>query len=67
MKAKVLEAKNPKYANEEHTLINLEVNFSHLPEDFVEFTAGARDYEPHGRKLYEMAVRGDFGKIKDFE
>lgn len=65
MKAKVLAARNPRYANAKKNAIDLEVNFSHLPEEFVLFTASINDVELYGRKLYEMAVNGDFGEVQD--
>lgn len=54
---------NPVYSKEDHSMIDLTVNFDHLPEDAVQFGACANDVEPHGRELYQRAVAGDFGTI----
>ena len=58
--------RNPKWANNARTWIDLEVNFAEEPEEYVDFTATADDPEPHGVSLYERAVAGEFGTISDF-
>lgn len=61
------DAKNPKWANAENTMIIMEVNFNHLPEEWVDFCAvAAGDYD-HTHELYARAINGDFGPIADFE
>ena len=59
---KILDAKNPQWVNDK-SAINLEVNFAHLPEEYVSFTASPEDPEKHGRELYERALDGEFGEI----
>ena len=54
---------NPRWSNSAQTLIDLDVNFDHLPEDSVPFMASADDVEPHGVELYNRAIAGDFGPI----
>ena len=61
-----LEARNPKYANYEHTEINLFVFFEGM-SDYMPFTASENDTEPHGRELFNKAVRGDFGEIAAYD
>lgn len=54
---------SPVWANADHTVINMVVNFDHLPEEEVLFGAVATDVEAHGRELFARAVAGDFGVI----
>lgn len=57
-------AKNLKWANPSHTMINLLVKFSHLPSE-VEFTASSNDPEPYGREFFELCLSGRFGPIEN--
>lgn len=57
---------NPRYVNEERTLIDLDVNFDHLPEESVSFTADPNDIYPHSKELFDRAVAGDFGAVADY-
>ena len=54
---------NPRWADSDQTMINLDVNFTHLPEETAEFTASANDVEAHGQTLYYNAINGDYGTI----
>ena len=56
-------ARNPVWVNAEQTMIDLEVDFDHLDEDWVSFTAVASGDLPHTHDLYARAVAGDFGTI----
>ena len=62
----VNDARNPKWANNAQTWVDLEVDFDELDEVYVPFTAMADDPEPHGVSLYNRAIAGDFGPIADF-
>jgi hypothetical protein len=55
-----------KYANVEHTMINMIVKFAHLNEP-IPFTASLNDSEAHGVDLYNRAVNGEFGPIAEYE
>lgn len=58
--------KNPKWANAAHTMINCEVDFDDLVEDFVPFAAvPSGDYE-HSHEIFARCVAGDFGPIADY-
>jgi hypothetical protein len=58
--------KNPVWVNEEHTMINCEVNFNHLVQEYAPFTAvPSGDYE-HTHRIFEECVRGDWGPIGDY-
>jgi hypothetical protein len=55
-----------KYANVEHTMIDMIAKFVHLGEP-IPFTASLNDPEPHGVDLYNRAVNGEFGPIAAYE
>lgn len=59
-------ARNPVWANAEHTMINVEVNFNHLPEEMVWFTASPDDCTAHGPELFAACVAGKFGQIAEY-
>jgi len=45
--------------------IDCEAKFSHLPDEWLPFTATHDDVEAHGRTLYQNALNGDYGAIAD--
>ena len=45
--------------------IDCEAKFSHLPDEWLPFTATHDDVEEHGRTLYQNALNGDYGAIAD--
>lgn len=59
-------ARNPVWANAQQTTIDIEVNFEHLDEEYVLFTADPLDVEAHSVEIYNRAVAGDFGAIADY-
>lgn len=58
-------AKNPVWANAEHTMIDLIVRFSEIPED-LSFTASPDDTEAHGRVIFAAAQAGEFGPVGEY-
>lgn len=56
---------NPVYVNEDSTIIDCTVKFSHLKQP-VMFAASASDPEPHGQEIYQRIVAGEFGSIAPF-
>lgn len=64
---KYTQVKNPKWSNEEKTMINCEVNFSDLPEEFIPFTASPNDVMPHSVEIYYRCVAGEFGTVADHQ
>lgn len=58
--------RNPVYADPTGFRINLEVDFDHLDEVYVPFTAYSHDCEPHSVDLYNRAIAGEFGPIASF-
>jgi len=59
--------KNPKWVNEEHNMIDMEVDFVELDEAWLPYTASPTDVVEHSRSLYTRALAGEFGTIADCE
>jgi len=55
-------AKNPQWADREHTKIILDVQFIG-EEEYVPFVAAPDDCTTHGPMLYNFALNGIFGEI----
>ena len=66
MERTINSARNPQWADYAQTMINIEVDFDELDDEYVPFTAVANDPEEHGQRLYNNAVNGDYGPIADF-
>lgn len=65
MKLNLKYANNPKWVNQNHTLINLTVRFEEIDED-LPFTADPNDLEEHGRDIFARAVAGEFGIVAEW-
>tara|TARA_B100000614_G_scaffold252265_1_gene264734 strand:- start:421 stop:837 length:417 start_codon:yes stop_codon:yes gene_type:complete len=64
----VARARNPKWANAEHSMIDLEVDFTPLDEEWLPYTASPTDTEvEHSRYLYTQALNGAYGNIEDWD
>jgi|HubBroStandDraft_2_1064218.scaffolds.fasta_scaffold50385_2 hypothetical protein len=61
-------ARNPKWANREHTMIELEVDWEDHPylKGFHPFIAAQEDPHDHGRELFDHVVAGAFGRIAEW-
>lgn len=57
---------NPRWGNEAHTELIVDVNFNHLPEDLVPFNAAPHDCTEHGPKIYADVMAGMYGSIAAF-
>lgn len=64
---KYKEVKNPQWANAEHTVINCEVDFDDLLEEFVPFSASADDMYEHTKEIFSKCIDGEFGEVKEYE
>tara|TARA_R100000773_G_C4192321_1_gene97787 strand:- start:9 stop:272 length:264 start_codon:yes stop_codon:yes gene_type:complete len=71
--ATLVGAKNPVWANEEQTLIQLDCKFSHYStlgitenDGYLPFMANPNDIEAHGRQIFEKAKAGDYGTVGDY-
>ena len=63
----LIDAKNPKWANAEKTLIQVQAKWQHLEsEGYLMFTANPNDVEAHGVDLYNRCVAGEFGAVADY-
>lgn len=58
--------KNPKWANKEHSIIECEVNFNDLLEDFVPFSAVSSGDSKHAHEIFQRCVSGEFGEISEY-
>ena len=65
---KLVDAQNPRWANEEKTLITVEAKFEHYEEEwgYLDFLANPNDVEAHGVDLYNRCVAGEFGAVADY-
>ena len=71
--ATLIGAKNPVWANEEKTLIELDCKFSHYPslgitenDGYLSYMANPDDPEEHGRQIFEKAKAGEYGTVGDY-
>ena len=64
----VVRARNPKWANPEKNMIDLEVDFVPLDEEWLPYTASPIDSDTeHSRYLYTQAINGAYGNVADWE
>ena len=60
------EVRNPEWSDETKTKINCEVNFNHVQfEEWTNFCADPTDHMPYSKDIFDRAVAGEFGPIKD--
>jgi len=60
------QVKNPKWVNAEHNLIDCEVDFGHLDDEFVPFTADPNDVMPYSKEIFDECVSGKYGEIAPY-
>jgi hypothetical protein len=60
------QVKNPKWANEQQTAIDCDVNFNHLPDEFVPFTADPTDVMEYSADIFNRCVAEEFGEIAEY-
>lgn len=60
------QVKNPVWANAEHTIINCEVDFGHLDDEFVPFTANPNDAMSYSKEIFDECVAGKYGEIGEY-
>lgn len=63
---KYIKVKNPQWANAEKTIINCNVNFEHVKEEFVPFTANPMDEYEHSKAIFIECLDGKYGVIADY-
>lgn len=59
--------KNPRWANEEHTLLDCDVDFDDLVEEYVPFTAVASGDLGHTHQIFAECVAGKWGPVAEYE
>lgn len=59
----VLNLRNPKYVNQEQTMIDCEIEFKKFEGQYLPFTATSYDSAEHGRDIYQRLVNGEWGEI----
>jgi len=62
---KIEYAKDPRWADAEHTIIDLTLKLDGLSEE-IPFTASPADVEAHGRAIFSAAVAGEFGPVAEY-
>lgn len=60
------QVKNPKWVNVDKTIIECEVIFEHLGDEFFPFGASQNDIYEHTREIFERCVAGKFGPVADY-
>ena len=60
------QVKNPVWANAEHTMIDCEVDFGHLDDEFVPFTADPTDKMEYSKTIFDECVAGQYGVIGEY-
>lgn len=58
-------AKNPRWVNAEHTMIDLTVKWVEIDEE-LPFTASPDDCEAHGRAIFVAAQVGEYGSVTEY-
>jgi hypothetical protein len=58
-------AKDPCWANAEHTMIDLTIKWVEIDEE-LPFTASPSDCEEHGCAIFAAAVAGEYGAVAEF-
>jgi hypothetical protein len=58
-------AKNPVWANAEHTMIDLTIKWDGINAEYP-FSASPTDVEAHGRAIFDAAVAGQFGEVAEY-
>ena len=59
--------RNCKWATEDHSSIECEVNFDGITsEEWSPFGANPNDYYEHGREIFAKAVAGEFGEVAEY-
>ena len=59
--------RNPRWLNAEHTLIECEVNFSHVGfEEWTPFCADPNDYMPYSKPLFNECAAGQWGTVVEY-
>jgi len=58
-------AKDPVWADAEHTMIDLTIKWEGINEEYP-FTASPADCEAHGRAIFTAAAAGEYGTVAEY-
>ena len=61
----IARARNPRWVDENHNMIDLEVDLVPIDEEWLPYTCSPTDVVAHSRELYRRCIAGDFGQIAD--
>jgi len=59
----IVRARNPRWVDANHNMIDLEVDFAPLDEEWLPYTCSPTDVVAHSRELYQRCLNGEFGPI----
>jgi hypothetical protein len=63
----ILQVKKPVWANQENTVLNVEVRFEELNDlDFIPHSTQDNADTEHGKTLWDEAIKGTYGEIAPF-
>jgi hypothetical protein len=62
----ITSVRNPKWVNEEHTMIDCEITTSQFGNTVLPFTASQNDCEEHGRAIFAEIAAGAYGDIEEY-
>jgi hypothetical protein len=57
---------NPRWVNEEQTMIDCEITTSQFGDEVLPFTSAQNDVEAHGRAIFADLVAGVYGPIAEY-
>ena len=60
------QVKTPIWSNAEHTRIDCQVDFGHLDDEFVPFTADPTDVMEYSKTIFDECVLGQYGEIAEY-
>ena len=64
---KYTQVRNPVWANAEHNVIECEVDFDDLSEEFVPFAANPLDTSnPASKEIFDACVAGTYGPVAEY-
>ena len=66
MQTTLTSVSNPKWANEEKTVIDCEIKMSDFGDEVFPFSATSYDPEEHGRKIFSDLLAGVYGPIAEY-
>lgn len=66
MQTQLTSLKNPRWADETHTVIDCEITTSQFGDEVLPFSASQNDCETHGRGIFVDLVSGVYGEIAEY-